>query len=221
MKIALFDLDNTLIAGDSDYLWGEFLCEHGYINTANHQSMHLKYYDDYRKGELNINEFLEFQLRPLTGIAPDELKRRRELFIREKIQPVMLEKAVDLVKQHRKRGHHLAIITATNRFITEPIAELFGISDLIATEAEIVNGYYTGKPSGIPSYAEGKVTRFEAWLAEHKYQSCETWFYSDSHNDLPLLEKVDHPVAIDPDTILESEARQRSWEIRSLRADQN
>ncbi len=221
MQIALFDLDNTLIAGDSDYLWGEFLCEHGYINSANHRALHQKYYDDYRKGDLDIKEFLEFQLRPLAGIELSELHCRRDLFISEKIHPVLLDKAIALVEQHRSLNHHLVIITATNRFITEPIAALFGINDLIATDAEMIDGRYTGKPEGVPSYAEGKVVRFEDWLKENHFKSCETWFYSDSHNDLPLLNKVDHPIAIDPDEKLEIEANKRGWEIKSLRADHN
>ena len=217
MKLAIFDLDNTLLCGDSDYLWGQFLCDHGYIDTKTHKDEHKRYYDEYRAGRLNINEFLEFQLRPLVGIDPDVLLTRRQQYLDEKIKPILLNKAVELLDDHQQQGHILLIITATNQFLTEPIAGLFGVDNLIASEVEIKDGYYTGKPVGIPPYAEGKVTRLQLWLEEHQYAPDETWFYSDSHNDIPLLNYVTHPIAVDPDKILQQEAEQRGWPVISLR----
>lgn len=217
MKLAIFDLDNTLIAGDSDYLWGQFLCEHGYLDSNMHSSRHRQYYEDYKAGNLDIMEFLEFQLQPLAGVEPGTLEQRRAQYLEEKIRPILLDKARELVEKHRAEGHCLLIITATNDFITRPIANMLGVEHLIASRAEKVNGYYTGKPAGIPSYAAGKVKRLQLWLEEHKAEPEETWFYSDSHNDIPLLEKVDHPVAVDPDEILLKTAGEEGWPVISLR----
>ena len=217
MKLAIFDLDNTLIGGDSDYLWGQFLCEHGILESASHRQAHQRYYEDYKAGKLDIHEFLEFQLEPLAGVEPDVLSKRRAEYLEEKIKPIMLDKAGKLIADHRQQGHELLIITATNRFITEPIAGLLQIGNLIASEGEIINGRYTGKASGIPSYAEGKVTRLKQWLQEKNYSPEEQWFYSDSHNDLPLLRIVENPVAVDPDEILHAEAEKQGWPIISLR----
>lgn len=217
MKLAIFDLDNTLIGGDSDYLWGQFLCEHGYLDKDSHSHRHRQYYEDYKAGNLDIREFLEFQLQPLAGVDPATLEQRRAQYLEEKIRPIVLDKAQQLVESHRDKGHCLVIITATNEFITRPIATMLGIEHLIASNAEQVNGYYTGKPAGIPSYAAGKVKRLRSWLEEQKTEPDETWFYSDSHNDLPLLELVDHPVAVDPDAILKQTAVEKNWPIISLR----
>lgn len=217
MNLAIFDLDNTLLGGDSDYLWGQFLCEHGYIDTRTHKDEHQRYYDDYKAGRLNISEFLKFQLQPLLGVDPVILLARREQYLDEKIKPILLNKAVKLLADHQQQGHILLIITATNQFLTEPIAGLFGVDNLIASEVEIKDGHYTGKPVGIPSYAEGKLTRLQSWLRTHDYAPDESWFYSDSHNDLPLLNYVTHPVAVDPDKILHAEAKKRNWPIISLR----
>lgn len=217
MKLAIFDLDNTLIGGDSDYLWGQFLCEHGYLETDAHRQQNQRYYDDYQAGRLDILEFLEFQLQPLAGVHPVTLEHRRAEYLQEKIKPILLDKAKKLIQEHRQQGHVLLIITATNRFLTEPIAELFGVSHLIASEAEVRNGRYSGKPAGIPAFAGGKVTRLNLWLKEHNYRPEESWFYSDSHNDLPLLRIVDHPTAVDPDEILKNEASRHGWPIISMR----
>ncbi len=217
MKLAIFDLDNTLIAGDSDCLWGEYLCEHGYQDPAIYTRQHEQYYEDYTAGSLDIQDFLEFQLKPLKGIDPEILSARRNEYLEEKIRPVLLKKATALIDDHRNQGHDLLIITATNRFLTEPIAKLLGVKALIASDAEIINGRYTGRPIGIPSYAAGKVTRLHNWLSEHNKSPEETWFYSDSHNDLPLLKEVEHPVAVDPDEILHREAEKQGWPIISLR----
>lgn len=217
MKLAIFDLDNTLIGGDSDYLWGQFLADQGLVDGQLRRQQNQCYYDDYKAGKLDIHDFLRFQLEPLANIDPSILFRRRARYIEEKIRPILLEKARKLVRDHQVQGHLLLIITATNRFITEPIAELYGVENLIASDAEIVDGRYTGKPSGIPSYAEGKVTRLKQWLEEHQYNPDEQWFYSDSHNDLPLLRTVNHPVAVDPDELLRTEAEKLGWPIISLR----
>lgn len=217
MKLAIFDLDNTLIGGDSDYLWGKFLCKNGFVNQEVHSMEHERYYKDYKAGVLDIREFLAFQLQPLANIDPAILLVRRKQYIDEMIRPILLDKAIKLIADHRQQNHILLIITATNRFITEPIAELLNINNLIASEAEMKNGRYTGKPSGIPSYAGGKITRLQNWLEEHNYQPDETWFYSDSHNDLPLLKIVEHPVVVDPDETLRKEAEKNGWPIISLR----
>lgn len=217
MKLAIFDLDNTLLGGDSDYLWGQFLCEHGYLDKDSHHRKHKQYYEDYKAGRLDIMEFLEFQLQPLAGVDPATLEQRRTQYLEEKIRPIILEKGLKLVNRHRDQGHCLLIITATNEFITRPIAGMLGVENLIASRAEIVDDYYTGKAVGIPSYAEGKVKRLQLWLEDHGSNPEESWFYSDSHNDLPLLRTVDHPVAVDPDDILEKTAREKNWPVISLR----
>jgi len=217
VKLALFDLDNTLIGGDSDYLWGEFLYENSHVDDATHREEHQRYYDEYKTGRLDINEFLQFQLRPLAENDPDTVHAWRDQYIKEKIEPIILEKAVALLEDHKQQGHQLLIITSTNRFITEPIAGLFGVEDLIASEVEFKDGQYTGKPLGVPSYAEGKVTRLESWLQVQDYKPDESWFYSDSHNDIPLLEYVTHPIAVDPDDILKIHAEAHEWPIISLR----
>lgn len=217
MKLALFDLDETLIAGDSDYLWGQFLCEQGHVDAEQYQAGHDKYYQDYLRGELNIAEFLEFQLAPLSGKSPAELHDWQQRYIETHIQPILLEPARKLIQQHRQQNHVLMVITATNRFLTEPIAKLLGVDNLIATEPEIKNGIYTGKPSGTPSYRDGKVNRLEEWLQSSDSVCSESWFYSDSHNDIPLLEYVDHPTAVDPDDQLREIAAQRGWPIITLR----
>lgn len=217
MKLAIFDLDNTLIAGDSDCLWGEYLCEQGFQDPEIYVRQHQQYYKDYVAGVLDIHDFLEFQLKPLKNVDPEILSVRRQEYLEQKVKPILLDKAINLIEEHRQKGHELIIITATNRFITEPIAELLGVHDLIASDAEIIDGIYTGKPVGIPSYAQGKVTRLKDWLKEHNKQPEETWFYSDSHNDIPLLKEVDHAIAVDPDEQLRAEAEKQAWPIISLR----
>ncbi len=217
MDLAIFDLDNTLLAGDSDYLWGQFLGENGYVDAEAHQKEHDRYYQDYLEGNLDINVFLEFQFRPLAENDMKTILSWRERFLDEKIRPVMLPKAIDLIEDHRNMGHKLMIITATNSFITIPIAELFNIDDLIASEPEMNNSEFTGKLSGTPSYAEGKVTRYEQWLQENNFEVSTSWFYSDSHNDIPLLNMVTHPIAVDPDDVLRAEAEKRGWPVMSLR----
>jgi len=217
MKLAIFDLDNTLIAGDSDCLWGEFLSEQGYVDSEAYQAGHEKFYQEYVKGVMDIHVFLEFQLKVLADNDRVRLEEWRKIYIEEKIKPIILPKAIDLIDEHRQQAHELLIITATNRFITEPIANEFNIENLIACEPELIDGQYTGRVVGTPSYAEGKVIRFNDWLATHDQTLKECWFYSDSHNDIPLLREVDHAIAVDPDESLIHEAKEKDWPIISLR----
>jgi len=215
--IALFDLDNTLIAGDSDYLWGCFLVEQGIVDSELYERENRRFYDQYRVGELDIHEFLDFQLRPLSEHPVDTLQQWRRQYIEEKITPILLPRAQALIDRHRQQGDTLVVITATNRFITGPIVALYDIPHLLATEAEILDDRYTGKVSGIPCFQDGKVSRLSDWLEENRHSLDGSWFYSDSHNDLPLLNRVTHPVAVDPDEILEEHARTNDWPIISLR----
>jgi HAD superfamily hydrolase (TIGR01490 family) len=215
--IALFDLDNTLIAGDSDFLWGCFLVEQGIVDAALYERENQRFYDQYRVGELDIHEFLDFQLRPLSEHNLDTLQQWRRQYVEEKIRPILLPRAQTLIEQHRQQGDTLVVITATNRFITGPIVELYNIPHLLATEPEMLNNQYTGKVAGIPCFQDGKVERLTDWLTENRQSLQDSWFYSDSHNDLPLLSKVTHPVAVDPDEILERHAGNHDWPIISLR----
>jgi len=219
MKLAIFDLDNTLLNGDSDVAWGEYLIELGVRDEQVYRQTNLKFYQDYLDGCLDIRAFQRFQLKVLTEYPLETLLQWRADFITKKIVPLMLPKAQALIAEHRQNNAQLLIITATNRFITQPIAEKLGISELIATEPEMRNNSYTGDIVGEPSYAQGKVVRLEQWLTERNwvFEEIETWFYSDSHNDLPLLRKVTHPIAVDADEKLRAEATQRHWSIMSLR----
>ncbi|MFZ4791368.1 MAG: HAD family hydrolase [Candidatus Competibacteraceae bacterium] len=217
MSLAIFDLDNTLLGGDSDYRWGQFLVERGIVDSDSHEHENQRFYDQYRAGTLNINEFLTFMLQPLAEHPLADLLRWRAEFIEAKIQPILLPQAAALLDRHRAAGDVLLIITATNRFITAPIAELLGVANLLATEPEFIDGRYTGRSVGIPCFQQGKVTRLEAWLAETGHDLAGSWFYSDSHNDLPLLHRVAHPVTVDPDAALARYAMERGWPIISLR----
>ena len=218
MSLAIFDLDNTLLRGDSDHVWGEFLIEQGAVDRAHFASENNRYYAAYLAGTLDIHEFLEqHQLRPLAAHDRATLERWRSEFVRTRILPLIAPAARALVEKHRDQGHTLLIITATNRFITAPIAAEFGIAHLIATELEERDGRFTGKVSGVPSYREGKVTRLREWLGVHDQNLNGSWFYSDSHNDLPLLTQVDHPVAVNADPILAEYARQHDWASIELR----
>jgi HAD superfamily hydrolase (TIGR01490 family) len=216
MALAIFDLDNTLLAGDSDYLWGQFLVEKGIVDGDEYERENERFYADYRAGNLDIHEFLRFSLRPLSKHSPQQLARWRSLFLEEKIAPIITEQARQLVEKHRQAGDIPLIITATNSFVTAPIAERFGIRHLIATEPETLDGHYTGEVAGEPSFREGKVSRLNDWLEAFDQSLDGSWFYSDSHNDLPLLEQVTHPVAVDPDQTLAEVARERDWPILHL-----
>ena len=217
MALAIFDLDNTLIGGDSDYLWGQFVCERGIVDAADFSDRNDQFYADYKAGRLDINAYLRFALSPLRGQPPEILDAWHRDFMASKIEPILLPKAERLIANHRDRGDDLLVITATNRFITEPIARALGVPDILACEPEVVDGLYTGEPTGTPSYKEGKVTRLHEWLDGRGISLEGAYFYSDSHNDLPLLEMVDKPVVVDPDDILLARARERGWPVISLR----
>ncbi len=217
MSLAIFDLDNTLLGGDSDYLWGRFLVEQGIVDGDYYERENQRFYDEYKAGQLDIYEFLDFSLRPLAEHDMTTLEHWHEQFMDEKIRPIMLPKARDLLQQHRQQGDYLLIITATNRFVTEPIAHELGVDEILATEPELRNNRYTGKVSDIPCFQDGKVKRLEKWLVETGLNLEGSWFYSDSHNDLPLLEMVSHPIAVDPDDTLADHAVMKGWKIISLR----
>ncbi len=217
VSLAIFDLDNTLLSIDSDHAWGEFLLEQGAVDPVAYREANDRFMADYEAGTLDIHAFLEVALKPLAENSPEQLAAWHQQFMASKIEPHILAKGEELVARHRSRGDTLLIVTATNRFITGPIAERLGVDDLIAVEPEVVEGRYTGKVSGTPSYREGKVQRLEEWLADKEMTLDDAWFYSDSHNDLPLLELVEHPVAVDPDDTLRQAAKERGWRIISLR----
>ena len=217
MTLAIFDLDNTLIGGDSDSLWGEFLVEKNVVDGQHYGAENRRFYEEYKTGTLDIFEFLRFSLRPIADNDLETMLTLREDFIKQKISRIMLPKAQALLDSHRDQGHILLIITATNRFVTEPIAEMLGVEHLLATDPEIVDGKYTGNVAGVPCFQEGKVTRLEAWLNDQNESLQGSWFYSDSHNDLPLLRKVSTPVAVDADDKLSAVAKDNGWQMISLR----
>lgn len=217
MSLAIFDLDNTLIADDSDYLWGQFLVDKGIVNKEYYEQANAKFYADYKQGTLDIEEFLQFSLKPLADNEPEQLYRWRNQFIQEIIQPILLQPAIDLVNKHKAKNDTLMVITATNRFITEPIIKLYGIDNLLATSPELINNRFTGQFEGIPCFQEGKVKLLEQWLKNSSETLEHSWFYSDSHNDLPLLKLVENPVAVNPDDALELFAKDEGWPIISLR----
>ncbi|MGH8641277.1 MAG: HAD family hydrolase [Burkholderiales bacterium] len=216
-RLVLFDLDNTLLAGDSDFEWAQFLIEQGVLDREVYEARNQAFYDQYRAGTLDIREFLDFQLKPLSRHPRSQLDAWHRDFMERKVRPLMREKARALVARHR--GDLRVVITATNSFVTAPIAREFGISDLIATEPEQRDGEFSGAVSGVPCFREGKVVRLEEWLAGRGSSLAafaESWFYSDSLNDLPLLDRVSHPVAVDPDETLRRQAANRGWPIISL-----
>lgn len=217
MTLAIFDLDNTLIANDSDYLWGQFLVDKGIVDKDYYEAANKKFYEDYKQGTLDIVEFLNFSLAPLAQHDVESLYRWRNEFVEELIKPITLTAAHELVEKHRRQGDTLMVITATNRFVTAPIVALYGIEHLLATTPELIDGRYTGRFNETPCYQKGKITHLNNWLANSDETLANSWFYSDSHNDLPLLSLVDNPVAVDPDDILRQHAENAGWPIISLR----
>ena len=216
-KLVLFDLDNTLLESDSDYAWAQFLIEEGVLHAGDYNAKNEYFYERYKDGTLDIHEFLDFQLKPIANVPREQLERWHADFMHRKIRPMIFPRAKALIESHSDAL--TAIVTATNRFITEPIAAELGVPNLLATEIEEVDGFFTGRPSGTPNFREGKIQRVNEWLGEmgHSLPDFESWFYSDSRNDLPLLEKVDHPVAVDPDETLRAEAEKRGWPIITLK----
>jgi HAD superfamily hydrolase (TIGR01490 family) len=217
MTLAIFDLDNTLIAGDSDHLWGDYLVARGIIDADGYKATNDQFYQDYLAGRLDISAYLRFALKVLTEHPLQDLLGWREAFMRDEVSKIMLPRAAELLARHRAQGHFLLIITATNDFITRPIADALGVDHLLATTAEFRDGAYTGDISGVPCYRDGKVTRLEAWLHDSGHDLAGSYFYSDSQNDLPLLSRVEHPVAVDPDPTLAATAREKGWPVISLR----
>jgi HAD superfamily hydrolase (TIGR01490 family) len=215
-RLALFDLDNTLLAGDSDYAWAEFLIEEGVIEGADYNARNDYFYERYKNGTLDIHEFLDFQLKPISGVPRAQLDAWHRKFMARKIEPIIRPKALELVRKHADAL--TAIVTATNRFVTAPIAAAFGVTNLVATEIQEADGMYVCKAQGTPCFQEGKIERVNQWLASrgHELADFESWFYSDSRNDLPLLARVDHAVAVDPDPVLRAEAERRGWQVMSL-----
>jgi HAD superfamily hydrolase (TIGR01490 family) len=220
MRLSLFDLDNTLLTGDSDYEWGQFLVDRGVLDRDAYEAQNRAYYEQYVRGTLDIHEYLGFALRPLAEHSPAQLAHWHAEFMRDRIRPMITPAARALVRGHLADGDLCAIITATNSFVTAPIAREFGIAHLIATEAECRAGRFTGRVAGTPCFREGKLARLDEWLAGRGHglaDFAESVFYSDSHNDLPLLRRVTRPVAVDPDEPLAAEAARHGWAVISLR----
>lgn len=217
MRLALFDLDNTLLGGDSDHAWGDWLCERGILDGATYKARNDAFYQDYLAGRLNITDYLNFTLAIFGRTEMAHLDAWHREFMAECIEPIILPKALALLDKHRAAGDKLVIITATNRFVTAPIAERLGVDTLLATECEMVDGRYTGRTTDVPCFKEGKVTRLNRWMQENGFTLDGATFYSDSMNDLPLLEQVSYPVAVDPDPNLLAEAQKRGWPVMSLR----
>lgn len=217
MALAIFDLDNTLLDGDSDYLWGQFLAKQGLVDGDWYEQENQRFYDEYKAGTLDIFEFLEFSLRPLSEHTPEKLDQLHQQFMDECIRPIITQASRDKIAEHAKAGDILLIITATNKFITGPISEELGIENILATDPEMVDGRYTGKVSGTPCFREGKVERLSEWLKQNGLNLADSYFYSDSHNDLPLMEQVSTPVAVDPDDTLRQHAEIKGWQIISLK----
>ncbi len=218
MNIALFDLDNTLIKGDSDYQWGNYLVENNYVDPASYSEKNENYFDQYRKGTLCAKEFAEFSYEPLTNYDYNTLISIRQKFFEEKIKPLILPKAVDLVRFHKEKKDILAIVTATNSFISKVSADYFEIKNLLASEPEFINNKFTGKLLGDPCFQEGKVKKVKEWMKLNNYNNYDDiYFYTDSHNDIQLLEYCTKPIAVDPDKILEDLSKKNNWQIISLR----
>ncbi|MDP2134536.1 MAG: HAD family hydrolase [Sulfuritalea sp.] len=220
MNLALFDLDNTLLSGDSDFEWAQFLIGRGVLDREVHEARNMEFFEQYKAGTLDIHAFLDFQLAPLARHSRAELDAWHREFLATRIRPLISPAARALVQQHAEAGDLLAIVTATNSFVTGPIAREFGIPHLIATIPAQEGGRFTGQPRGMPSFREGKILRVDAWLESLGMwlgSFGQSWFYSDSLNDLPLLEKVSHPVAVDADATLAEVAAKRDWLRISLR----
>ena len=217
VKLALFDLDHTLLDGDSDSLWGRFLVREGVVDRVEYAAANARYHADYVAGRLDVHEFLAFGLRPLRDNPPAALEAWRARFVQETILPRIPDASRTLLARHA--AHTRVIITATNSFITAPIAAELGVAHLIATEPQQVDGRFTGNVAGLPCFREGKVSKLKEWLERNGMTAGETWFYSDSHNDLPLLEQVTHPTAVNPDDTLAQVARDRDWPVLQIRRE--
>ena len=221
MQLALFDLDHTLLTGDSDYEWTQYLVSKGIVDRTTHEARNAEFYEQYKAGTMDIHEFLDFQLRPLADHTRADLEAWHADFMETQIRPRLSQKARELVRKHLDAGDICAMVPATNSFATGPIARELGIPHLIATIPAQENGRFTGKPRGLPSFREGKIARVDAWLESmglwwNNFQ--RSWFYSDSHNDLPLLLRVTDPVVVDPDATLRAYAENAGWPTLSIHA---
>lgn len=216
MHLAVFDLDHTLLAADSDYLWGQFLCDQGLVDREHYETRNRQFYADYAAGELDVDAFYQFSLAPLMLKSLAEWEPLRQRFVAEQIRPRVARQAPELLARHRDRGDLLLITTATQRFITEPIAELLGVEHLLASEPEIADGRFTGRLRRA-NFQAAKVSGLQAWLAERAIAPKSITAYSDSRNDIPLLELADTAVAVDPDPTLREHAGRKGWSVISLR----
>jgi HAD superfamily hydrolase (TIGR01490 family) len=219
MALAIFDLDNTLLGGDSDHAFGDFLISEGLVDALTHKARNDAFYEQYKLGALDMAAYTEFAIAAVTGMPRAQRDALHARFMASFVEPMMLPAALALLKRHRDAGDYCLIITATNRYVTEPIAQRLSVDALIATELELVDDCFTGRVAGIPNFQEGKVHNLERWLAEQEGQlnMDNSVFYSDSFNDLPLLELATRAVAVDPDETLNRIAQERDWEIISLR----
>ncbi|MFO1465012.1 MAG: HAD family hydrolase [Steroidobacteraceae bacterium] len=220
-NLVLFDLDKTLLTGDSDFEWAQFLITKGVLDREVYEARNQRFYDDYEAGTLDIQAFLDFQLAPLSRHPREELDTWHDEFMARCIRPMIVAPARALVRRHLDEGSLCAVVTATNSFVTGPIVREFGIAHLLATIPAQEGGRFTGRPRGTPAFKAGKIERVEAWLESLGLwwgSFGQSWFYSDSHNDLPLLSKVTHPIAVDPDEILSKHARSAGWPVISLKA---
>ena len=217
MSLAIFDLDNTLIGGDSDFLWGEFIGEEGIVDANAYRKKNEYFYQQYDLGTLDIYAWLEFCLEPLTRYSMTELQELHHRFMIQKIEPILLDKAQNCINRHKERGDTVLVITASTSFVTAPIVKKYGINQLLATEPEIKEGRYTGGVSGMPCFQSGKIDKLMPWLQKNKETLTGSTFYSDSHNDLPLLELVDNPVAVNADKILTQIAEKKGWKVLNWR----
>jgi HAD superfamily hydrolase (TIGR01490 family) len=216
MTLAIFDLDHTLINGDSDHLWGEYMVAKGIVDEQAYRKRNDAFYLDYQRGTLDNDQYLAFALEPLTHYSLDELYAWRQDYVDKWIRPLVAPGTAALLDSHRMRNHELMIISATNLFVSEPIGQMLGVATVLATEPEIIDNRYTGRFLGIPTYQQGKVAALREWLGERADELANSYFYSDSLNDLALLEQVDHPIAVGPDDDLKAIALARNWKIIDL-----
>lgn len=219
MKVTLFDLDHTLLPIDSDYAWGEFTQAIGWTDPVVFKERNDAFYEHYKAGTLDVHDYVRFATEAIRLRGPQAAAQARERFMQEVIAPAIRAEALQLVRSHQDAGDRVLIVTATNEFVTEPIARALGVDELIAVRlARDEGGWITGEIDGVPSMRAGKVERVGQWLAAQglAWDRVETTFYSDSMNDLPLLERCNHPVATNPDAVLRSLAAQRGWRILDL-----
>lgn len=219
-KLAIFDLDNTLLAGDSDHAWGEFLINEGLVDADDHRRQNDAFYAQYQQGTLDMQQYLEFAIAPVVGFSRERLDELHQRFMQQHVDPIVLPAALALVEEHKANGDLCLIVTATNRFVTQPIATRFGVHDLIATDLQIADEVFTGKIEGIPCFQAGKIRKLQSWLdanPEHGANISHSVFYSDSFNDIPLLEAAGEAVAVDPDDKLRAHAQRMGWPVISLR----